>query len=748
MWLNLIKNKTFLIFFLILLSIIFFIIDQNLTDDFTAKHKFKYILEEQLNKITKLEKLNSDYWLIIDRKSNTSINYVKSVFATNDKFNYLTINSHNNKAVVFTKVLNFIPVQYVFNYENTSLNNFYNEIYLQLIKSGAKYIYEIDDSLIFKSNDILSTLSLDKNEFRISYKCDTDKLVNIYAHFGQPNICQRGYPCASLTDSFKNNRYVCAYRKTSIIQHSLIDIYPDVDASYADKLKNWNNFALFDNTTPSVQIPNYKLSPFSSSNTFYHYEAFWALYMPKSSFYANSDILRSYWSQRLLWLLNETVTFHGPNANRNLNVYKASLSNKPIEFDINKLVDLLLKWKCSKSKFYECVVELTKLMSDNNYWNTHEVSSVTKWVSDLTALGYQEPAIINFEHNVSLVETKCDVIIPNGFYKYNLVYVPNLENAIEFDKSSRNVNKILKYNQSVEYLTQFCNASQVKLNFTTNKTSSSKEYPDIILIISFNYMPVIDNVILLKNLYFNYFKNIIFCAPGILSLYETLKSQFKLFEAFTFIELDNSNGYFHYYCMTKAIELGFKTRGYLLLSDDVLLKYWRLSKEFNFDLMGESFIGHKSNGNEEGLFQNYSCPYELRADGSIWYWWKTNFGFPAVNRLWNNLQAILNDKTPTGKFDSDRVLRFINGLNGHANYKTSLIKFCIMGSDIFYIPRSKFDGFHFFSELFRRNEVFLELSLSSMIAGLDEDGKSIQKLDGEYHWRNPFNMNMYDRIVQ
>ena len=38
-----------------------------------------------------------------------------------------------------------------------------------------------------------------------------------------------------------------------------------------------------------------------------------------------------------------------------------------------------------------------------------------------------------------------------------------------------------------------------------------------------------------------------------------------------------NSGYFHYYCMTKAIEVGFRGhRGILLMSDDVLLKHWRL----------------------------------------------------------------------------------------------------------------------------------------------------------------------------
>ena len=91
----------------------------------------------------------------------------------------------------------------------------------------------------------------------------------------------------------------------------------------------------------------------------------------------------------------------------------------------------------------------------------------------------------------------------------------------------------------------------------------------------------------------------------------------------------------------------------------------------------------------------------------------------------------------------------MSSVNKHADvHNSSRVKVCIYGSDIFYIPESKFEDFHYFSGLFRQNDVFLELALSTLIAGLDYDGLSIQKIEGEYHWASVFDMNMYDEIVQ
>jgi hypothetical protein len=695
---------------LIFLFIVFIIYEIN--QRFNFKNNLDLNIQEE-----DISSLVSDFWIIIHKTNETSsTDHFKHILDKNSQFECLLLDDENKKV--------FILKRNTFKLVELKVNSTYfiNDIYLNLIKYGARFVYVIDGELAIyeKSKQILVNFNPNKNEYGISFDCKSDSVLNIYAHFGQPSICPHEFPCNTNLSSQKNNKFTCGARKTSIIQQSLVDNFPDV--GYAE---------LFDNTSPSVQIPIYKLAPLTTMNTFYHSEAFWSLYTP-AVYYKSADVVKSYWTQRLLWLLNETVAFYAPNSFRKSPI---SANKTPQNINLNDLVDILYKWRCNRVKFFECILDLSKLMSDKNYMSEIELENINKWLQDLISAGYEEPEIVNYENSLAELKTKCE----NNSSHFKLVY--NSANSNESFKS-------LKSNQTIEYLNRFCSVSRISLLNSSNASFISKKYPDITLLVSFNQEPSLDVLILLKYIYSSYFKNIIFCGPKMIFAYENLKYQEKMLDGLTFLELE-TQGSFHYSCMTKAIELGLNTRGLLLISDDVLLKYWRFAKEFNFDRMGVSFVGLKSNGFEENEYDNFTCKYEMKADGSNWHYWSTTNGFSAVNRVWISFEHFLRDSTQKLKFESDRIRRFMASVNNHADvHNSSRVKVCIYGSDIFYIPESKFEDFHYFSGLFRQNGVFLELALSTLIAGLDYDGLSIQKIDGEYHWASVFDMSMYDEIVQ
>ena len=334
------KLKELLVFFLFFIVFIIYEISQH----FKFKNSLDLSIQEE-----DISSLISDFWIIIHKTNETSsTDRFKNILDRNSQFECLLLDSENKKVFIL-KRSSFKLVKLKVN-----SNDFVNDIYLNLIKYGARFVYVIDAGLAIyeKSKQILINFNPNKNEYGISFDCKSDPILNIYAHFGQPSICPHGFPCDTNVSSQKNSKYTCGARKTSIIQQSLVDNYLDV--GYAE---------LFDNTSPSVQIPIYKLAPFTTTNTFYHPEAFWSLYTP-SVYNKNADIVKSYWTQRLLWLLNETVAFYAPNSFRK----SANSVNKALdEIDLNDLVDLLYKWRCKKAKFFECILDLIKLLSDNNY---------------------------------------------------------------------------------------------------------------------------------------------------------------------------------------------------------------------------------------------------------------------------------------------------------------------------------------------------------------------------------------------
>ena len=153
----------------------------------------------------------------------------------------------------------------------------------------------------------------------------------------------------------------------------------------------------------------------------------------------------------------------------------------------------------------------------------------------------------------------------------------------------------------------------------------------ITLLITFNHEPNSLNIEFLQKLYAGYFRNIIFCGDKrIFNNLNITRSKFKKFDSFSFIEIyEMHRGYYHYYCMTKAIELNLNTRGILLMSDDVLVSPPLMRK------LNTSQI----------WFQNkIECNIEFKLKNSLYgkwgLWSNKNLGFEALNNLWKYFEQI------------------------------------------------------------------------------------------------------------
>ena len=59
-----------------------------------------------------------------------------------------------------------------------------------------------------------------------------------------------------------------------------------------------------------------------------------------------------------------------------------------------ELVRFLVGWQCGRSRFYECVVDLSAGMAVRGLWKAQEVDGIKNWIRDLTAAGYIEPVMI------------------------------------------------------------------------------------------------------------------------------------------------------------------------------------------------------------------------------------------------------------------------------------------------------------------------------------------------------------------
>ena len=726
----------------------------NIEDSPTIKNKWIVVtsINEPTEQIKVLSKINQFQLLVVgDKKSKPNWTCENVVYLDITKQRDLNYNS----------------------FKTTPFNSYTrkNIGYLFAIENGARFIYDTDDDnapivdlnkyfnfdehdygLTFDTLNIKSYNKcsvIDQNVEKIQDDLLNGLVLNPYAHFGQPTIWPRGYPLSQINKNHEN-KYSCGKRKASLVQQGVVNGDPDVDAIFrltksgsdSQRVTRLINIK-FDPSSPSIQYPLYRVSPYNSQNTLIHYDAFWSLYLPKTVPFRLTDIWRSYWSQRLLWLINGTVQFNGPNAFQLRNVH-SYLKDFKEETDMYLKTEdlikfLLFKWKCAKLKFYECLLDLSLRMAENGFWGLEEVDGIKNWLKDLERVDYLEPEMVNFEQNE---QTKCVAeSISVDSARFPVRFTPKYQKPLEMDTYCCNGSAFDVFDnfESFNYLIGFCKQSGYEFEGILGIGSSSAflntkpKTSNITLLITFNREVRPKNIVLLKHIYGSYFNSIVFCGKDIVNQLNDDVGAFKKFDSYTFIELDTVNGYFHYFCMTKAIEMNYVTDGILLMSDDVLLKYWLLD-EFDADKIWYPSPALKKSCSVKAYKENKKLHY--------WEWWHTYMGIDAVLNLWDYFENVRNSSISIEKENFELIKSYLSRLDERNSYQ-KIPSVCMHASDIFYLNKNSFRAFHLISSLFRRFSVFLELAVPTILAGI-EDENNFLFIDGTF--KSKINFNRYDKL--
>ena len=166
-------------------------------------------------------------------------------------------------------------------------------------------------------------------------------------------------------------------------------------------------------------------------------------------------------------------------------------------------------------------------------------------------------------------------------------YTPKFQEPLDFmtysgQDSSESVEIFQKSEQqrSLNYFTKFCNHRNHSIVLNSNNLTNLQQANKIVLVVTFNHEPREENILLLKHAYASYFQNIVVCGVNAHKYMNKFRLKYaKEFDSFTLIDSGPIvDGYLHYHCMARVYEMNFKTAGLLLMSDDVLLKYWKLDK--------------------------------------------------------------------------------------------------------------------------------------------------------------------------
>jgi hypothetical protein len=181
-----------------------------------SKPKLNWIvvtsISEPTSQIKNLANIK-DFQLVVigDKKTNQNWNYNNTIYLsikTQESLNYKT-------------------------FTTTPFNSYTrkNIGYLFAIQNGAKFIYDTDDD-----NEPLVNLNeyfnFNKYDYGMIIDCKSPRVMNPYAHFGQPLIWPRGYPLSEIQQNHYNG-YICGKRKTSYVQQGVVNGDPDVDAIFS-----------------------------------------------------------------------------------------------------------------------------------------------------------------------------------------------------------------------------------------------------------------------------------------------------------------------------------------------------------------------------------------------------------------------------------------------------------------------------------------------------------------------------------
>lgn len=230
-----------------------------------------------------------------------------------------------------------------------------------------------------------------------------------------------------------------------------------------------------------------------------------------------------------------------------------------------------------------------------------------------------------------------------------------------------------------------------------SKTTCKRDkFEDILLVIAFVEL-LHDSIPYLEELYRKHFPNIIYCFP--------VKPTENLEHAFLVVEM--LHGVTAYECLSTAMRTKPGFTGYLFMRNDLFLNIWSIA-DFNTSRIWKSADQF---GNQV-MFQ--------QPRGS-WIWWYTPWGLKACEQAFKDViylndayrRSIIDNTVQEDSWDVENSLNALlwNGRGINMCYR------CF--SSLFYVPNEYASAFEKLSEVFHKNQVYMDIAVPTIIRMLD-----------------------------
>ena len=292
--------------------------------------------------------------------------------------------------------------------------------FLYAMHHGAEFIYDTDDDNILQTADIpLEQLrrgmttenGISKEEWP---RVQVEKEVYTYNPYYKSYVSvhqeehvftwPRGMPLDLIRNpkTYTNTNLKGEFRdehQVTILQ-SLADHDPDVDAIYRLTAPLPLEFAAKgtpENLLGKVEVlAKGVFTPFNAQAVLFSKPSFWGMFMPVTVHGRVTDIWRSYFTQRLMWDLDQSVAFSSPFVTqcRNPHFYLADFDGEEHLYSRSgALLRMLKGWNPKSDSLPGRIEELAVLLYETSIIEERDVKLYSSWVKDLYSIGYKFPEL-------------------------------------------------------------------------------------------------------------------------------------------------------------------------------------------------------------------------------------------------------------------------------------------------------------------------------------------------------------------
>lgn len=255
--------------------------------------------------------------------------------------------------------------------------------YLHAIKNGAEFIVDTDDDNIPTNNWESQWIIQEADEIELL----SGSWINIYKVYGQSDIWPRGFPL----NFIKNNppisrRHEFLGKRSLGIVQGLADNDPDVDAIYRLTNNRQVNFRKMENR---LVLDSNSFTPINSQNTLFTSTFFPLLFLPTTSTFRTTDIIRGIVAQPILWKADSYLGISNAEVIQERNEHDYMLdfdSEIPIYSHSDRFAQIALSTVSETRSISENLIKCYESMIYHRLVRESELKIINAWISDINEI--------------------------------------------------------------------------------------------------------------------------------------------------------------------------------------------------------------------------------------------------------------------------------------------------------------------------------------------------------------------------